>query len=75
MIARIRLFFDATREPLRRRVYAMLGLLLAVGVSAGYLTDNVATTVTALAATALMVPATEAARRKVTPDGEEDKPS
>lgn len=66
-VAKIRLFFDPTREPLRRRVYSTLVALLAVCGAAGYITGNDVAAVTSIAAVALMVPATESARRLVTP--------
>ena len=66
-VARVRLFYDPTREPLRRRVYSTLLAVVTLAVGAGVITGTVAATLAALAPLVLMVPATEAARRLVTP--------
>lgn len=65
--ARIALFYDPTREPLRRRVYTALTVILGVAVTLGALTGTLAATVTGVLPVLLMIPAAESARRMVTP--------
>lgn len=67
VITRIRIFYDPTREPLRRRVYTSLATLIAVGVTAGAITGAMALSLGGFAAAVLVIPAVEAARSKVTP--------
>lgn len=65
--ARVRLFYDPTREPLRRRVYTALLGIVTLAVTAGLITGAVAVAVSGALAAILVVPATEMARRMVTP--------
>ena len=65
--ARIALFYDPPREPLRRRVYTTLTVIVGVAVTLGALTGTLAATVTGVLPVLLMIPAAESARRKVTP--------
>lgn len=67
IIARVQLFYDPTREPLRRRVYTALTVILGVAVTLGAVTGTMAATLTGVAPVLLMIPAAEAARRHVTP--------
>ena len=67
IVARIQLFFDPSREPLRRKIYGIATVILAMGISVGVITGSDATTITTIVATVLMVPTAEAARRQVTP--------
>ncbi len=60
-------FLSAEYEPLRRYVYGVLAALVAVGIVTGVLTDELAVSLTAVAGAALLVPAVEVARSKVTP--------
>lgn len=66
-IERVRLFYDPTREPLRRRVYTALLTLVGVGVAAGIVSGALAVSIGTAGAAVLMVPAVEYARRAVTP--------
>lgn len=67
LIAKIRLFYDPTREPLRRRVYTYLLALSALAVTAGLITGSLATGLAGPLATLLAVPVVEKARSLVTP--------
>ncbi|WP_394620960.1 hypothetical protein JNUCC0626_18255 [Lentzea sp. JNUCC 0626] len=65
--AKIRLFYDPTREPLRRHVYTTLLGLVAFAVAAGLVTGSVATALIGPLALVLAVPAVERARAQVSP--------
>lgn len=67
LIARIRLFYSPTREPLRRRVYGALLGLVTLGVTAGLISGALAVSIGSAGAAILVVPAVEYARRAVTP--------
>lgn len=67
VVRRVRLFYDPTREPLRRRVYSFLLACAALAVAAGILTGSAAATVAGPLAVVLAVPVVESARSKVTP--------
>jgi hypothetical protein len=71
-IARVRLFYDPTREPLRRRVYTTLLLVVPFAVTAGILTGSAATGLIGLLPVLLAVPAVEKARSLVTPVADPD---
>lgn len=64
---RIRLFYDPTREPLRRRVYTYLLALAALAVGAGVIASSVPLALAGPLATLLAVPVVEKARNLVTP--------
>lgn len=72
LVARIRYFYDPTREPLRRRVYTTLLLAVPIAVAAGILTGSAAASFLGLLPVLLAVPAVEAARRAVTPVADPD---
>ncbi len=67
IVARVRTFYDPTREPLRRRVYAYLLLVASLAAGAGIITGSVATSLAGPLALVLAVPVVEKARSKVTP--------
>ncbi len=67
LIARIKDFYSPAREPLRRRVYTALLMVIGAAVTAGLVTGTVAVTLSGLLPVPLVVPAVEAARQKVTP--------
>lgn len=63
-------FLSPETEPLRRYVYGVLILVLGFLVTVGVLTDTVALGLGGILAAALLVPAVEFARSKVTPVAE-----
>lgn len=65
--ARVRLFYDPTREPLRRRVYSYLLLVASLAVAAGIITSSAVATIAGPLALVLAVPVVEKARSLVTP--------
>lgn len=67
LIARVRSFYDPTREPLRRSVYTALLGIVAAAVTFGLITSSVAALVGGPLALLLAVPAVEHARSLVTP--------
>lgn len=67
LIARIRLFYDPTREPLRRRVYTYLLLIAGMAASAGLIAGSLPVVLAGPLAAALAVPVVEKARSLVTP--------
>ncbi len=67
LVARVRDFYSPAREPLRRRVYTALLMVIGAAVTAGLVTGTVAVTLSGLLPVLLVVPAVEAARQKVTP--------
>lgn len=67
LYARIRLFYDPTREPLRRRIYTYLLAIAALAVAAGFITGSLVAGVAGPLATLLAVPVVEKARSLVTP--------
>lgn len=71
LIARVRLFYDPTREPLRRSVYTSLVLLVPALVTAGILTGAGAASLLGLLPLLLAVPV-EKARSLVTPVADPD---
>ncbi len=70
--ARIRTFYDPTREPLRRRVYTYLLLVASLAAGAGIITGSVATGLAGPLALVLAVPVVEKARSLVTPVADPD---
>ena len=60
-------FLSKEREPLRRYIYGVVGSALAVLLVYGVIDSEQAAVFGALAGSALLVPATEIARSKVTP--------
>lgn len=72
LITRVRLFYDPTREPLRRRVYTLLLGIVATAITAGILTGSAAVAAPGLLALVLAVPAVEKARSLVTPVADPD---
>jgi uncharacterized membrane protein YphA (DoxX/SURF4 family) len=60
-------FLSAESEPLRRYLYGVGVVILGLLVVLGVLTDEVAFAVGAVLSAALLVPAVEVARSKVTP--------
>lgn len=66
-VRRVRLFYDPTREPLRRRLYSFLLACAALAVASGILTGSTAATVAGPLAVVLAVPVVESARSKVAP--------
>lgn len=72
LITRIQLFYDPTREPLRRRVYTLLLGIIAAAVAAGLLTGSAVATIPGILTIALAVPAVEKARALVTPVADPD---
>lgn len=72
LIHRIRLFYDPTREPLRRRVYTYLLAVAALGAAFGLVSGVLAVTIAVPLATILAVPAVEKARSLVTPVADPD---
>lgn len=67
LYARFCLFFDPTREPLRRRVYTALTLIISASVAGGLLTGAAAVTVTGIASSVLIGAVAEQIRSLVTP--------
>lgn len=68
-------FLSAENEPLRRWIYGTLVAAAGVATVAGLLTDELAQTLLTFAgAVLLIVPATEAARAKVTPSNADTQP-
>jgi len=67
LVARVRSFYDPTREPLRRSVYTALLGIVGAAVTLGLITSTVALTIGGPLALVLAVPAVEHARSKVTP--------
>ncbi len=67
IVARVRTFYDPTREPLRRRVYTYLLLVASLAAGAGIITGSVATGLAGPLASLLAVPVVEKARSMVTP--------
>jgi len=65
--AKVRLFYDPTREPLRRRVYTAIALILAVTTPLGLITGTMAVTITGIASSVLMGAVAEQIRTLVTP--------
>lgn len=72
LIARVKLFYDPTREPLRRSVYTFLLGLVGVAVTLGVITGATAVAVGGPLAALLAVPVVEKARSKVTPVADPD---
>jgi hypothetical protein len=66
-VARVRLFYDPTREPLRRRVYTYLLAVTALAVGAGLIASSVPLAIAGPLASLLAVPVVEKARGMVTP--------
>lgn len=64
-------FLSKEEEPLRRYLYGVGVVVLALLVTLGVLTEEVAFSIGAVLSAALLVPAVEVARRKVTPVGSE----
>lgn len=60
-------FLSAETEPLRRYLYGIGVVVLALLVSLGVVTDDLSRAVDAILVAVLLVPAVEVARRKVTP--------
>lgn len=60
-------FFSREGEPVRRYVYGVAVALLALLVTLGVVTGEAATAVGGFLAAALLVPAAELVRSKVTP--------
>ena len=67
LVTRVRLFYDPTREPLRRSVYTTLLGLATLGATLGIISGTAALAVAVPLAALLAVPAVEHARSKVTP--------
>lgn len=67
-------FLSAESEPLRRYLYGVGAVVLALLVTLGVLTDEVAFGVGAVLSAVLLVPAVEVARSKVTPVPAESAP-
>ncbi len=67
MVDRIRLFFDPTREPLRRRVYTALAAVVTFAVTAGLITASVGVAVTGVLSAVLIGAVAEQVRKLVTP--------
>lgn len=65
-LAAVRSFFGK-REPLRRRIYSALVVVLAAAVATGYLTGEEAAAITGTACSLLVIPAAEMARSQVSP--------
>jgi len=61
-------FLDQEREPLRRWLYGVAVAALALAVSLGLLTGEVAVAVGGIITAVLVVPAAEIARSKVSPE-------
>ena len=72
LVARVRAFYDPTREPLRRNVYTFLLGIIGVGVTLGVITGATALAVGAPLAALLAVPVVEKARSQVTPVADPD---
>lgn len=66
-LRRVRLFYDPTREPLRRRVYTFLLAIAAIAVGAGLIASSVPLAIAGPLASLLAVPVVEKARSLVTP--------
>lgn len=67
MKQRIKFFFSKEGEPLRRTIYGVVGPLLLALVTQGVLTYDLANILIGVIGTVLIIPATEWARTKVTP--------
>ena len=64
---RVKLFFSKDGEPLRRSIYGIVGPLLLALVTQGIVTYDMANIIIGVVGTFLIIPATEWARTKVTP--------
>ena len=67
IVARVRAFYDPTREPLRRRVYTALSLIVTASVAVGLVTGTAAVTVTGILSSVLVGAVAEQIRQVVTP--------
>lgn len=67
MLDRIRLFFDPSREPLRRNLYAALAGIIGLAVTAGLITSTAAVAVTGILSAVLIGAVGEYIRTLVTP--------
>ncbi|MBP2323343.1 hypothetical protein JOF56_003728 [Kibdelosporangium banguiense] len=67
LVAKFRLFYAPTREPLRRRVHTTLLAIAALAVTAGLIAGSTVAALIGPLALLLAVPAVEKVRAQVTP--------